>query len=149
MLRHFCSQKLLIFIGCWAVVGGCSTSETSIPDRAHVYDHEGVALGTTKAFVIDLGRIASESAQSKQLKLYNKTGHSIPINNFKASCECLSVEGLPINVPNGTSREVIVRIDHSTEEGFTGGLVITVELFSGQAVQGVVEVHCFVDSPKN
>ena len=105
----------------------------------------GVTLGVgAKPFIVELGNLQNGSVHMKSVRLTNPTAGSILIDSFLASCECTSVIGLPVEVPGGGSREVLVSTDFTKEPEFTGGLSITVELRARKSVEGNVQINCNV-----
>ncbi len=105
----------------------------------------GLVLGSVnqnEPFVIELGRVPPDSTHIRKVSLKNETSNPIRIDGFKASCECTSVGGLPVDVPAGKVRDVSVLTDLASEPGFTGGLAIRVEISSGADVRGLIEIRC-------
>ena len=145
-----CFACLLTSLGC---------SDPSLPSRSEAppgrlatessqpvgESQDAVSLGSgNEPKVIDLGSVPISSSHDRKVLLSNTTADAIRIDRFETSCECTSVEGLPVEIPPGGTKEITVRTDLGKEPNFTGGLAIRGELRSGAHIKGIVEVRCDV-----
>jgi hypothetical protein len=147
LMSYSAKWLLLSAVVCTALIcNGCSGPVVG----TETLNTEGVVLGSASApFVVEFGTVAGDSSNSRTVTLRNPSGKPIRVDSFSASCECTSVSGLPVEVPLNGKQEITVTSDFSKEPGFSGGLGITVELKSGDAPLGTIEVRCDVSKTVN
>jgi hypothetical protein len=87
--------------------------------------------GSSAVQSIDLGTVRQGQRVRRAIIVENRTLAPVIIDRFEASCECLTLSGLPLTIPAGNEGGLEVAADESRESEFHGALGVEVTAWSG------------------
>ena len=130
-----------------ALSSGCLTqSSGSLPTSVaaiEVFSGEPGSAERLNGNILELGTIPQGGVVTHSICFRNHSADLKRITSFESSCECMTIEGLPVELPSGETAPATVRIDPGAT--FVGELEVVTEISGPALTPLTLKIRCSVE----
>jgi Protein of unknown function (DUF1573) len=87
--------------------------------------------GGSRVKRVDLGTIRQGERIGREIVIENRTPETVTIDRVEASCECMTLNSVPLSIGAGAEARIRVVVDESRDISFRGQLAIDVDGYVG------------------